>query len=91
MIGPIVLSQFVVHVIADLVRAAAELSRWLIANLVNNTLIDFRADVILPFDHTHLAWAVVVFDCTQAVLFTGLLYLLAVWLYEEPQAMAPSN
>lgn len=88
MIGPIVLAQFVAGVIGNVVQVTAELSRWLLANLINNTLMRFRADVILPFSHTHMAWAVVRLNCTRAILFTALLYLIAVWLYEQPQTVS---
>ena len=90
MVGPIVLAQFVVNILSPLVEVAAELSRWLISNLVNNVLMQFRADVLLPFAHTHMSWGIVELYGSKALLTTGLVYLLAVWLYEEPKAAASS-
>jgi len=83
MVGPIVLAQFAFAAISPLMHALAEPLQGMVARLANWLVMRARIDASPPFVVSPF-WSPIAFaDCMQALIMTGVLYLLAVWLYEE--------
>lgn len=85
MVGPIVLAQLAATAIGTLISMAAEPVNWLSSLAVNWIIMRSHSDMYPLFAEMPLSWSVIVFYLVQATLTTAFLYLLAVWLYQQPE------